>query len=75
MVTYASSSVAIDFEEFEESEQMEKIVSHRGRSMPSRRSISAKRAMHRTPASRRASRKVSAQVGGQHKRRSRHPQH
>jgi hypothetical protein len=47
MVTYASSDVASEFEEYQDSDQLEKFARHRQRSMPSRRSLSAQRAMHR----------------------------
>lgn len=73
MVTYASTDVASEFEEYQDSNLIEKFACRRARAMPSRRSLSAQRAMHRTPASRRASRRVVAQIGGKDRRRNRHP--
>ena len=74
MVTSVRSDAMLDVDEYQEYEQFEKTMRTRARSMPSRRSLSAKRAMRRTPASRRASRRVASMVGGKDRRRHRHPQ-
>lgn len=58
-------------EAYEDHDNFEKITHRRDAAMPTRSGASAKRAMKRTSASRRASRLVSRTSGGMHQRRLR----
>ncbi|MCA9233145.1 MAG: hypothetical protein KDA57_21035 [Planctomycetales bacterium] len=67
----ARVAAELQYAEYEEQERMEKMGRRAEYGMPSRRATSAKRAMKRTSASRRAGHLFSVKAGGKHQRRLR----